>query len=61
MEGLRQCLKDAKKELANKVSIHPGVKQEAPLEMAELKILEDKLRKFIKKGEVMLKENYTEI
>jgi hypothetical protein len=59
MEGLRKILKEAKKELAKKIEIPPGVKQESPLEIAEIKALEEKLRKFIEKGEAMLKQNYT--
>jgi hypothetical protein len=61
MEGLRQYLKEAKKELAKKIEIPPGVKQESSLEIAEIKALEEKLKKIIEKSEAMLKQNSTEI
>ena len=59
MEGLRLELLKAKKELANKLKIPPGVQEQSPMEYNEIKQLEKKLKQLIKRGEKILKEDFT--
>ena len=61
MERLRQSINDAKKELEKRINIPPGVQEQSPMEFAEIKTLEEKLKKFISQGEKILKENFTNI
>ncbi len=58
MQELREQLKNAKNELNNIIIIPPGQENELVLEIIEMKELEEQLKKYIKQGEEILKQNF---
>ena len=61
MEGLRLSIKEAKKELADTLKLPGEIEKQSPIEMEEIKELEKKLKKYIEKGESILKQKFTTI
>lgn len=57
MQDLRICIKKAKQELALKIQISPGQKEEMALEIIEMEELEVNLKKYIHQAEEILKQN----
>ncbi len=57
MQDLRWWISQAKKELSLKIDILPGHKEEMAIEILEMEELEAKLKKYIKEGEEILKQN----